>query len=353
MVVIVVEVLKKCMMFTDIHLGRKNNSEVHNNDCIDYIDWLISQVELDSDIDHIVFLGDFFQTRSAIDISTIKYAHMLCGKLNRLGMPIYMLVGNHDLYHKSSREVHSPIMFEKYENFIIIDEPQIRTEIYGEPLMSPYLFKYEYDSLESLKTARVIFIHGEFNGFNVTGLHKMAAENVANPEDFSQSKFIFSGHFHQRQIGKNIIYIGNTFPFDFSDKNDNSKGVCVFDYMEDRYSFTDWEECPKFVEINLSELLPQIDNMDFDTKTSVNCLVDMELNYEQHIKIKTVVEDTYKLREFRMKEIPKLEEVLSETRVELVENLDLPLDELILTLLGQIESDSISSESLKELYRKL
>ena len=33
---------KKVACFTDIHFGLKSNSKVHNDDCMDFVDWFIS-----------------------------------------------------------------------------------------------------------------------------------------------------------------------------------------------------------------------------------------------------------------------------------------------------------------------
>lgn len=346
-------------MFTDIHLGRKNNSEQHNQDCVDYVQWLISHIKNDTSIDHIIFLGDFFQTRSAIDISTIKYAQKICRLLNDLDMPIYMLIGNHDLYHKHSRDVHSPIMFTEFSNFIIIDEPQIRPEIGDDSFLSPYLFKHEYQTIQELNKSKVVFIHGEFNGFYVTGFHKISHENGPEPDDFTGPKFIFSGHFHQRQVGNNIVYIGNTFPFDFSDKNDNEKGLCIYDHDTEEYEFVNWKECPKFIELKLSEFLPllQKKSTKFDKDSSINCLMDIDLSYEEHVSIKKLVNETYDFREFRLKELPHTSNPLTDTDEDIVLDLDtedLPvLNDLVVMMLDKIESDNIDNDLLKSIYSNI
>ena len=33
----------KAVIFTDIHLGNKNNSRLHNQDCEDFIIWMIDK----------------------------------------------------------------------------------------------------------------------------------------------------------------------------------------------------------------------------------------------------------------------------------------------------------------------
>lgn len=67
--------LKKGAYFTDIHFGKKQNSEVHNQDCLDFIDWFCEQVKKDPEIDYIAFLGDWNENRSALNIATVNYSH--------------------------------------------------------------------------------------------------------------------------------------------------------------------------------------------------------------------------------------------------------------------------------------
>lgn len=352
--------LNKCAMFTDIHLGRKNNSEQHNTDCLNYIKWFCAEIKKDKDIDHIIFLGDFFQTRSAIDISTIQYAQMCCELVNKLGLPVYIIIGNHDMYQKHSREVHSPVMFSQFSNFIIIDTPQIRPEIGDDVFFAPYLLREEYKTTPELKNSKVVFGHLAFNNFYVTGYYKVSSENGPEPLEFSAPKVIFSGHFHQRQIGGNIVYIGNTFPFDFSDVDDREKGLCIYDHTAEAYHFINWEECPTFSTIKLSILLKKLEAKEtniFEAQSSINCIVDIPLTYEQHVGVKKIINTSYDLREFNLKELPDVGESLTDTDVDLDLDFDsdkLPaLNELVIMMLDKIECDTIDNIKLKEIYKGL
>ena len=48
-------------------------------------------------------------------------------------------------------------------------------------------------------------------------------EHGPSHASFKNVKKIFSGHFHKRQAADNVCYIGNTFPMDFGDLNDNER----------------------------------------------------------------------------------------------------------------------------------
>ena len=43
----IIKKLKKAALFTDFHIGAKNNSLTHLQDCHDYIDWFINNIKKD------------------------------------------------------------------------------------------------------------------------------------------------------------------------------------------------------------------------------------------------------------------------------------------------------------------
>ena len=50
------EKMNKAACFTDIHWGRKNNSELHNQDCLRFVEWFCGEVKKDTDIDLLTHL---------------------------------------------------------------------------------------------------------------------------------------------------------------------------------------------------------------------------------------------------------------------------------------------------------
>ena len=351
--------LYKSAMFTDIHFGRKNNSEQHNQDCLDFIIWFIKQVKLDPKIDHIIFLGDWFETRSAIDQHTIKFAQTACDLLNELNIPIYIIVGNHDLYNKHSRDIHSSNIFKEYNNIIIIEEPQLRKEI-GEKgsVLLPFLFKYEYVKLDKYKKYNVWFGHLELNNFYITGYHKVIMEHAINPDLLKGPEFIFTGHFHKRQSYENIIYIGSPFGYDFSDIEDFDKGMCIFDHKTKNCNFINYDDGPKFIQISLSDMLQQIAKKDLilPSKVSIRCIIDLQLSYEKYIKIKQLLSDSYDLRLVNFEESINLKDALEDTTdtIELDLSDESPvLNELVLKMLENIDNEKIDNKKLIKIYKEI
>ena len=132
----------KGLLFTDIHWGRRNNSLEHNQDCADFIDWVCKEA-VTSSVDFIGFLGDWFESRNAIDVSTMNMAYHAAVQLSKLNIPIYFCVGNHDLYKRFTRDKFSTVHYSDIPNFYVVDEPIV----YDNMLWVPFLFEEEYPSL--------------------------------------------------------------------------------------------------------------------------------------------------------------------------------------------------------------
>lgn len=345
--------LKKGAYCTDVHFGKKANSQTHNEDCLRFIDWFCEQVQSDPENDYIGFLGDWNENRSALNIATLNYSYKGAKKLNELGLPIFFVVGNHDLYHRHTREVHSVIPFNEFRNFILIEEPTIVEKIEGRALFAPFLFHEEYPAL--IKHLKIPFWagHFEFRGFQVTGYSGIKMPTGPDPANFKGPKYIVSGHFHKRQANENVVYIGNAFPMDFGDAGDNGRGMMTYDHIKDEMLFKDWEDCPKYVKTTLTDLLDKTITLHPDTR--VRCIADIPISFEESTHIRQHYTEKFNLREFEMEESQEIRQALSgtETNIDWEENKLAGVDELVQQMLREIESEHISNQMLIEIYQGL
>lgn len=342
--------LKKAAAFTDIHFGAKSNSELHNSDCLNFIDWFINNVKQDEEIDHVVFLGDWHENRSAINLSTLNASYEGARRLNELNIPIFFIIGNHDLYTRSTRDVHSVPHFSEFNNFIIIDKPQIIDYTYHPCFFTPFLFHSEYESIApEYRDTPIWWGHFEFKDFVITGYNIKMLEGP-DAKVFENVSRIFSGHFHKRQQAGNVTYIGNTFPTTFGDVNDSNRGMAIYDYINDDLSFINWGQCPMYLKVNLSDLLDNkctlIDN------ARVKCLLDVDVSFEETKVLKNTYATEYKLREFVFEEVQPVEnDITIETKVD-IENIS-SIDDLIVQLLQEIDEKSIDNNILLSIYKEL
>lgn len=349
--------LQKGVFFTDIHYGKKSNSTQHNTDCSNFIDWFCDYVRNHDDIDYVAFLGDWNENRSALNIATMKYSYEGAKKINELGLPVYFIVGNHDLYHRHTREVHSVLPFQEFSNFILIDSPVVIEEIYGKVLFSPFLFHDEYNNITKYLDIPFWAGHFEFKDFMVTG-YGMKMPTGPDRANFKGPKHIVSGHFHKRQHADNISYIGNTFPMDFGDAGDNERGLMVYDHVTNEMVFANWTDCPKYVKTTLTDLLDG--TVVLPEQARVKCIVDVVISYEESIYIKEKYITDYNLREFVLEETQDLQTALegedSQEIYDIINSEELAgasLDELVISMLRSIDTDKIDNDLLIKQYNRL
>lgn len=345
--------LNKSANFTDIHWGAKSNSELHNQDNLRYIDWFCTNVKNDPTIDHIKFLGDWFENRSAINVSTLQYAAEGFRKLRDLKLPIFFVVGNHDLYMRHTRKVYSPIIYSEYDNVNIIDEPSILPNIGSGILLSPYLFHEEYTNLIPHLQLETWWGHFEFKGFYITG-YNIKMEAGPDPDNYKGPKHIVSGHFHKRQANKNVVYMGNVFPTSFNDAGDNDRGMMTYDHNTDDMQFINWVECPKYVKTTLSKLLDD-DTTLLPNEARVKVEIDIPISFEESNLLRKTFIQKHNLREFTMEESAVVQQAISETNADIDWN-DHQLtsvDDLVQVMLKEIDSDHINNDTLIKIYTDL
>lgn len=345
--------LKKGAYFTDIHFGKKQNSRVHNQDCLDFIDWFCEQVKRDPEIDYIAFLGDWNENRSALNISTVNYSHKGISKLCSLGLPVYFVIGNHDLYHRHTREVHSVITHDAFKNLHIIDQPTVVDDIEGSVMFCPFMFPQEYPDLVKYLDVPFWAGHFEFKGFLVTG-YNLRMPHGPDPDDFKGPNHIVSGHFHTRQAAGNVVYMGNAFPMDFNDAGDFDRGMMVYDHKKDEMVFENWPDCPKYIKTLLSSLMT--DSETLYPQSRVKVCVDIPITFEESGELRELFKTKYELREFTLEEMSDLKEVLADTETEEIdwENVDLAdPDDLVIKMLEDIESDEIDNDKMIAIYATL
>jgi len=336
--------------FTDLHVGAKSNSQQHNQDCVDYIDWFCNNVKADADIDYICFVGDWHEVRSAINVFTLKYSYEIATKVNDLGLPVYFIIGNHDLYHRNNRDIYSVVPFHEFSNFNIIDEPTVMEHIGDGVLMCPYLFHEEYPKLVEYNKIPMWVGHFEFKGFIVTG-YNITMKTGPEHTNFDKPEHIISGHFHKRQQSGNVTYIGNAFPTSFADAGDTERGMMVFDHNNNTMAFSDWKDCPKYITGSLTEIINE--DIKLYPKARVKCTADIPITYEDNLELKKTYMEKFDLREFTIEESSEIDEALSDTETTVDDKELGTVDEMVVEMLGDIESDHIDNSLLQDIYQKL
>jgi DNA repair exonuclease SbcCD nuclease subunit len=331
---------KKAAVFTDIHYGMRNNARQHNEDCDAFVDWFIEQAQ-EKGCETCIFGGDWHHNRASLNISTMKYSIQGLRKLSKAFEKVYVILGNHDLYYRESREVNSIEFIDELENVYLIRD----TLVEGDVALVSWVVGDEWKKVPKIKS-KYMFGHFELPTFKLNAMVEMPDHGGLKLDMFEHQDYVFTGHFHQRQVKGNVIYIGNAFPHNFSDAWDDERGWMFLEWDKEPEFFV-WPDAPKYKTITLSRLLDNPAKY-LLPKTSARISLDIDISYEEANFIKDTFISTYDLRDVTLQPIKNSEhtedngaEIHFET-----------IDQIVVSQLSALDG-SFNKNVLIEIYNNL
>jgi predicted phosphodiesterase len=289
---------KKALVMSDIHFGLKSNSDVHNNDCIDFIEWAV-RLGKEQGCETCLFLGDYHHNRASMNIKTMSYAVRGLELLSENFSQTFFIPGNHDEFYREKRGTHSVDWARHIPNIHIVND--FFKE--GDVSIVPWLVHDEHKKIEKIH-AKYCFGHFELPYFLMNAQIQMPNNGEIQQDHFANIESVFSGHFHKRQHSKNITYIGNCFPHNYSDAGDDARGCMILEWGKEPEYFT-WKDQPKYRVYNLSNLLQNAETI-LQPKMHVRVNIDIDISYEEATFIKETFANTYNLREIILLPIKKV-----------------------------------------------
>ena len=293
-------------MFTDIHLGLKSNSKIHLQDCEEFVDWFIEKGKSNG-CETGIFCGDWHHNRNTINVQTLDATTRCLEKLGKSFENFYFFAGNHDLYYKDKRDIYSLEFAKHIPGITYVDEILEKDDV----ALVPWLVGDEWKLMSKIK-AKYMFGHFELPHFYMNAMVKMPEHGELRAEHFKNQEYVFSGHFHKRQVQGKIHYMGNAFPHNYADAWDDKRGMMILDKENNKEPvYIDWDNCPKYRTIKLSKLLDEKERLMMelgkDLEESFN-LDDEDFFYDRVLFMKENYEndsETYKSNEPRDKRMIK------------------------------------------------
>ena len=334
---------KKVACFTDIHFGLRNNSRQHNTDCEEFVLWFIKEAKK-ANCETCIFLGDWHHHRASINVSTMNYTMSNLEFLSKAFTNVFVIMGNHDLFYRDKREINSVAFGSLYDNVHIVNS--IFTE--GDVSIIPWLVQDEWKEMPGIKS-RYIFGHFELGGFQMNQLIAMPDTGGLQKTHFKNQEYVFSGHFHSRQQQKNVIYMGNTFPHNYSDTWQDDRGMMILEWGEEP-KYKAWPNAPSFKSLNLSTLVDDPEKY-LKPKTYIRVTLDVDISYEEATHIKQVFTEKYNLREIIL--MPQREDEYADDWSAGDGAVFESVDQIVLNELTAIKSTHISNQKLIDIYTQL
>ena len=226
----------KLALISDIHFGVNYGKNIFKEYQNDFFKTFWGEIDKRK-IGTILFLGDFFHHRRMVNFDTVDLAVECWFKpaMDR-GTKIYMLVGNHDVFYKTTNRLNSLDLLCWNKNIEVISEPKT-IKIAGKnycflPWINAENIKDALNELEKTP-ASIVLSHLELQLDNPHIHSQMELERLAR---FSH---VFSGHFHTSSLkdiqGCKLQYLGAPYEMNWNDFGVKDRGWYVFDDENSTY----------------------------------------------------------------------------------------------------------------------
>jgi DNA repair exonuclease SbcCD nuclease subunit len=335
------QLFKKAAVCSDLHVGAKNNSKQHNEDCLNFVDWFIIKAK-EQGAETFIFCGDWAHNRRTVEVSSLNYSVTAFEKLSDAFEKCWIIPGNHDNFYREKRDLNSMPYLNKFTNVHVVKD----IEIIDEVAFIPWLVGDEWKKLKNIKS-RYCFSHLEMGGFLMNAMVEMPDHGGLNVEHLSGPEYVFSGHFHKRQQKGNIIYIGNAFPHNYADAWDDERGMMILEWGS-KPEFFSWPDAPKYRVIKLSELIHTPEKY-LDNTTSIRVILDVDVSFEEATTVKETLQTVYNPREISL--VPMSKDI-NDTEFEggiIFES----VDQIVINGLTSLDSTTLDKQLLINIYQNL
>ena len=333
---------KKVACFTDIHFGLKSNSATHLSDCEEFVDWFIETAKKEK-CETCIFLGDWSHNRNSLNLITLDTSIRCLEKLGAAFEQFFWFPGNHDLFYKDKRDIHSSAFGRHIPGVTVVEE----VTTIGDVTLVPWLVGDEWKSMRDLD-CKYVFGHFELPKFFMNAMVQMPDHGELQAEDFIKPDYIFSGHFHKRQTNQKVIYIGNAFPHNFADAWDDERGMMTLEWGG-KPEFINWPDCPKYRAVKLSDLIDRKDEI-MKSKMHLKVNLDIDISFEEANFIKETFAQEYDIREISLiQDKTNLEGTVDDNPDTKFES----VDQIVTEQLVNIDSKDFDKNTLLEIYNNL
>ena len=221
----------KVAIITDQHFGARKGSKFLHEYFKKFYDEVFFPYLEESGIKTVIDMGDTFDNRRSIDLWSLEWAkENYYDRLEKLGVTVHTIVGNHTAYYKDTNSINSvDLLLKQYKNVHVYSEC---TEVMIDRLQVLFIpwinAENTESSIESIKvsTSACAMGHLELNGFRAHRGHVM--EEGMESSLFEKFERTFSGHYHTRSDNGRIFYLGNPYEMFWNDVND-PRGFTIFD----------------------------------------------------------------------------------------------------------------------------
>ena len=250
---------KKALIFTDPHVDCRGGSRVFRELQSAYFKEVMFPTAISEGCDVIVCGGDFFDKRNSVSLATIDYiTNEFIPLVKETGLPVYVIVGNHDIAFKNTNRINSLSIFKSCDLITVVEDDLAIITTTGKPLVCcPWINpENEERLLSDLKEVAISYNNPNLIGhFEIKGAKldkSRLCDHGVEADVLSGYSHVMSGHFHLPSRLANIEYLGATFHLNWGDYG-SWRGFKTYDFGTDKIQDFENEYCI-FTQLSLEEI---------------------------------------------------------------------------------------------------
>ena len=218
----------KILLTADVHVHKHKKSEERLQHCLDALLWIFDTA-IKQSIDTVIICGDLFHEKQKVDVQTYQLAFKLFQHYCEKGLKVFVLMGNHDMYHKSQWEISSIIPLGAIPGIKIINSA-CTLDVEGHELSFLPYTENPIEDLRNLKNNsdyKILLGHLALDGAILNSVaHTISDVPVEHDGDmvhltadhFNKWDQVFLGHYHcEQRLNGNVEYIGSPLQLSFGE----------------------------------------------------------------------------------------------------------------------------------------
>lgn len=308
--------MAKALIWSDLHIHNHKDRVDRLQDCIKVLNWVFDEAAK-NDCAFIFFLGDLFHERDKIDVRNylktfeVFMKHMIYDAADR---DMYLLVGNHDMYHKERWDVNSIKPLSAIPRVHIVETPQ-RMLLGGRQIDWMPHTENPVKELAELKAENggagdILFGHMSVDGALLNLCYGTKSDVIVEYDNdmvavdskvFDEWQMTFLGHYHGAQmIGDKVEYVGSPLQLTFGEAFQEKHLIVLdLDTLEKKYIVNTFS--PQHLIVNTEDVKNEAYNLD----NSFVRLVTESMSNKDLIDLKRTISQSYKILSLDSKPLEK------------------------------------------------
>lgn len=248
--------VKRFFIISDTHFGVRSNSVEWMDIQKDYFyNWFIPELKKNyKPGDALIHCGDVFDSRQSLNLKVMNLGMEIIEEISKI-LPVFIICGNHDIYHKKSNDINSVKIFNWLDNVHVYEQPVILSLNDGntKSLLMPWKDTQEEEQeVINQNKADYLFCHTDIRGLKFNSY--VEVDHGLGKSDFTTFKKVYSGHIHFAQSQQNIRMVGCPYPMTRSDIG-NTKSIWILDLENGEDFNIENNHSPKFIRMKIETVL--------------------------------------------------------------------------------------------------